>query len=467
MSEDVHRRFLRCLGWEGEELEKFLPDWLNAEKFLCLTEEDVAFAVDTWLPTYWNLSFKGIRMMAAACIRDITELSKTEKYIKDGHSVVYINIPSAPVCIYANKLAGNDTLHVSYPGYMMVAVRGAFFNKGSRCFGSSVNNHCAHCKMNSIRANACVGKKLAPPTITWNWGIKCSEAPKTDELIECLGGACWKSTFITIPHDSRFGDVEADDRKRVEYLAKKLRQAQRDVSDATGIEVTEEHLRRSLADYMRYMELVEELTDLVVNADPQPITINELTLFGMCVDMCFDQGYAYLNEVLEIFIAEVRERVENGCGILPKHSPKILCQFNSLYVPRLEKAFRDNGVCLTLGRMFPFAQRYKSYLDEDDIYTIVARMSLATPSSMNMLDEARINMELLERYHADGALYGYYSFDKWVGAVQKTMVRVIEEKTGVPHFYLEGDLWDADKKSEEDRQMLIRSICNCLKITKI
>lgn len=467
MSENVHRQFLSLLGWEGEELEAFLPQWKRAAKFLCLSDKDVAYAVNEYLPTYWSLSLKGIRMMAAACIKEIVELSKTAQYIGAGDSVMYINIPSVPVCIYANKLAGKGRLHVSYPGYMMVMIRGAFFNKGAGCYGNAVNGHCAHCKMNSIRANAIADGKLPPPTITWNWGIKCGEAPKTDELIACLGGTRWKNTFITLPHDAPLGDVEADDRKRIDFLAEKLRMAQRDVSDATGIEVTEEHLQKALEEYMHYMDLVEQLSDLVMNADPQPVTVNEMTLFGTCVDMCFDIGYSYLNHVLEIFLDEVRERVAQGIGALPKNAPKMFCQFNSLYAPWIDKAFRENGVCLTQGRMFPFAHIFREYLNEKDVYTTVARMSLATPSSMNMMDEARIYADLLNRYHADGALYGFYAFDKWVGAVQKTMVCLIEAKTGVPHFYLEGDLWDSDKKSEGDRMTIIRSICNCLKISKI
>ena len=467
MSENIHKQFLQLLGWEGEELEAFLPEWLDAEKFLCLTEEDISFAVNKWLPSYWDLSLKGVRMMAAACIKEIAELAKTRKYLDAGDAVMYINIPSAPVCIFANKLAGKNRLHVSYPGYMMVTIRGAFFNKSSKCYGGEVNNHCAHCKMNYIRANASIKGVLPPPTITWNWGIKCGEAPKTDELIACLKGREWRDVFITLPHDAPLGDVEADDYKRVNYLAEKLRQAQQLVSEATGIQVTEDHLHEALAEYMKYMELVEQLTDLVMNADPQPITFNELTLFGMCVDMCFNSGYAYVIRALETILEEVKERIAQGKGVLPKHSPKVFCQFNPLYAPWIDKAFRDNGVCLTQGRMFPFAHLFKEFLNENDVYITVARMSLATPSSMNMMDEARINTELLNRYHADGALYGFYAFDKWVGALQKTMVRLIENKTGVPHFYLEGDLWDSDKKSDEARMTIIRSICNCLKISNI
>lgn len=467
MSDNAHRQFLQMLGWEGKELEEFLPEWERAARLLQLSDGDVKYAVEQHIPSHWDLSFKSVKMMIAVCIREIVELSKAGQYLDDGDSEIYINIPATPVCMYANKLAGKGRIHIATPGYMMVLVRGAFFNKGAGCYGNSLNSHCAACKMNSIKANAINKGFLPPPTITWNWGIKCSEAPKTEELVACIMGRQWKNTFITIPHDAPLGDVEADNCKRVSFLAEKLRLAQRDVSEATGVQVTEENLQESLKTYMKYLKLVSELSDLVMLADPQPVSINELALFGTSMDMCLDIGYLRLIEILELFLSEVKERVSRGIGILSKNSPKLFCQFNPLYAPWIEKSFRDNGVCLTQGRMLPLESVFEKYINEADVYTTVARMSLATPSSMNMEDEARIYIDLLNKYHADGALYGFYSFDKWVGAVQKTMVRMIEAKTGVPHFYVEGDLWDSEKKSEDERMVIIRSICNCLKISRI
>ena len=464
MKKDPHVRFLEMLGWEGAELEEFLPLWRNAAEFLSLSDEDVEAAVTKWLPEYWDLSLKGVRMLINACIREVVELSRSKEYMDAGEPVMYINIPSTPVCINANKLAGKGKLHIAYSGYIMVLVLGAFFNKDSTAYGSCLNNHCANCKMNFIRANACYSGALPPPTITWNWGIKCSEAPKTDELLACLYGEQWKDVFITIPHNSRLGEIEADNEDRVAYLAEKLREAQKKVSRATGIEVREEHLRASLDEYMRYMQKLEELADLVLTADPQPISGSELMLFGIFADMCFEIGYEYVIEAMEIMIAEAKERIAAGRGILPAGSPKVSCQFNPLYAPWLEKEFRNNGVCLTQGRVFPASSMYGSYSDED-IYMLSARMSLAIPSAMNMMDEARIHQMILERYPTDGALYGFYSFDKWVGANQKTMIREIEKKTGIPHFYVEGDLWDSGKSSAKERSALIRSVCNCLKIS--
>ena len=465
MKKDPHVRFLEMLGCKGAELEEFLPKWRKAADFLSLSDEDVEYAVEEWLPVYWDLSLKGVRMMISACIREVVELSRSQEYMDAGEPVMYINIPSTPMCINANKIAGQGKLHIAYSGYIMVLVLGAFFNKDSNVYGCGLNNHCSNCKMNFIRANACHSGILPPPTITWNWGMKCGEAPKTDELISCLYGDKWKDVFITIPHDASLGEVESENEERVNYLAEKLRQAQKQVSEATGIEVTEDHLCASMEEYMLYMQRVEQLADLVMNARPQPVSGNELMLFGICADMCLEIGYPYVIDALETFIAEVKVRIAAGYGILPADAPRLSCQFNLLYAPWVEKAFRDNGVCLTQGRTFPFASLYDTYMREGDSYKIAAKITLATPSAMNMIDEARINQSLLERYPTDGALYGFYSFDKWVGANQKLMIQEIEKKTGVPHFYVEGDLWASGRSSAEERAALIRSVCNCLKIS--
>ena len=70
MAETAHRRFLELLGWQGAELEAFLPEWMNAAEFLRLSDADVDFAVDEWLPQYWDMSLEGTRKCIAAVIRE-------------------------------------------------------------------------------------------------------------------------------------------------------------------------------------------------------------------------------------------------------------------------------------------------------------------------------------------------------------------------------------------------------------
>jgi len=469
MREDIHREFLGLLGWQGEELERFLPDWRRTADYLGLTDGDVRYAVAEGIPAHWDLTLAGVRKCIAACIREAAEAAKMGLYRQRGDPVLYSNMPAAPVCMYANKLAGGGRLHISHPDFIMATVLNAFFSKGCGEFSGApcMNADCRHCGMNRLRADAGRNGRIAPPTITWNWGLHCNEAPKTEEMLRCIQGNEWNDVFITIPHDAPLGDREAEDEDRVDYLASEIRLGQEQVTACTGVAVEQEHLRRAMDEYIAYMRRVEVLTNLVVGADPQPLTGNELTLFGVCMEVSFDIGFSYIDDALDTVIEEVRGRIARGEGVLPKGAPKLACDFNPLNVPWVDGAFRENGVNLTLGRIFQPASSLSDLLGDDDLYRTIARQSLSDPNAVNMRDQVEIVTKLLRRYTINGVLYGFFAFDRWIGALQKTAIQIIEARTNIPHFYLEGDFWDADRYRPEEKMAVIRSICNCLKISGI
>lgn len=469
MAQNAHIEFLQLLGWEGAELEAFLPDWLHAAEFLKLSEQDVEVAIHEWLPRYWDLSLRSVRKLIAACIREVVAFSKTELYKKEGKKVLYSNPTAAYVSIYANKLAGGDQLHVAYPGFIIMTVLQSFFGKketpadGKTCMSTS----CQHCALNGIRVNYCTEGRIPMPTVTWTWGLHCNESHKIEELVDCLDEKEWRNVLTTIPHDAPLGTIEAEDDDRVAYLAEQIREGQRQVSEITGIEVTEAHLQKAMDVYLTYMGKIERLTDLVVNADPQPISGNALTQFSLCMEVCFDTGMDYINDALDTAIEEVEERIRKGTGVLPKGAPKLACHFLPTSMPWIGKSFLENGVNLSLGRIFPPASWLKKALDEKDLYQSVACHCLMSPNAVNMQNEAAITMRILQQYTFDGALYGFYSHDRWMGALHKAMIREVEEHTGIPHYYLESAFWDSEHYSVEDRLPIIRSICNSLKISSI
>ena len=470
MGGDANIQFLKLLGWEGRELEQFLPDWENAAKFMRLTEKDISYSVNEWLPKYWDISLLSVHKMIAAMVKEAAELAKMGSYKKQGHMILSSNNTGSFICLYANKLAGGDHLHVVYPDFIMSTMWQAFFGKSAEhtSDGPSLSFGCGHCALNCTRANGRVDGHIPDPTVTWNWGMHCDEAPKTEELIGCLQNRTdTKSVLVYIPHDAALGEVEADNDARVAYLASKIRDGQLRISGYTGVEVTESHMKTAITEYMSYMHRVEEITDLVVNADPQPISGNELALFGVCMQVCFDTGMDAVNEALDIAIEEIKARIAAGIGPLPKGAPKLACYFVPLNVPWVDRLFRNNGVNLSIGRVFPLASMMEEKLGADNPYMAAARQCLMCPDTVNMKDAARIVADLLGRYPIDAALLGFYDFDRWIGALQKTEMRLVEEATEIPHFYLEGDFWAGNKYSTEDRISVIRGICSCLKISKI
>ena len=122
MENDINRRFLQMLGWEGEELESFIPDWELAAKFLSLTDKDIQNAVENWIPKYWDISLLSVRKMIAACVREAAELAKMNRYKAEGKKILYVNNTSLFACVYANKLAGHGELHFAYPDFIMTTV---------------------------------------------------------------------------------------------------------------------------------------------------------------------------------------------------------------------------------------------------------------------------------------------------------------------------------------------------------
>ena len=115
--------------------------------------------------------------------------------------------------------------------------------------------------------------------------------------------------------------------------------------------------------------------------------------------------------------------------------------------------------------MFPPASKLINCVRPGDAYRSAASMCLEAPNNVNMLDEVRMTCEQLDKYPVDGALYGFFAFDRWIGALEKIMIREAEERTGIPHFYLEGDFWNGARFSLDDKLATIRGICNCLKIS--
>ena len=64
-------------------------------------------------------------------------------------------------------------------------------------------------------------------------------------------------------------------------------------------------------------------------------------------------------------------------------------------------------------------------------------------------------------------LYGFFTFDRWLGSNQNMILKRIEEETGIQHFYIEGDFWDDTNYKKSDRKGRIESISYFLKTKKL
>ena len=102
-----------------------------------------------------------------------------------------------------------------------------------------------------------------------------------------------------------------------------------------------------------------------------------------------------------------------------------------------------------------------------DLFSVIAEQWLQMPGSVNIEYEAELNCRILSKYRPDAMLLGFYSFERWMGVHHKIMVDKIEEEMKIPHFYIEGDIWEDRMFRLDDLRTRIESICHFMKMNKM
>jgi hypothetical protein len=74
--------------------------------------------------------------------------------------------------------------------------------------------------------------------------------------------------------------------------------------------------------------------------------------------------------------------------------------------------------------------------------------------------------EKLEMYKLDGMIFGFLDFDRWLGSDNRLLSRIVEEKTKLPVYYIEGDIYEDRDYSPEALTTRIETIAAMVKMRK-
>jgi len=208
---DTHEKFLRLVGFEEEEIPQYLPEWQKAAKKLRLSDEDVKFATEEWIPKGYDIKLKGIQKLLGAYIKEIIEITKTDEYKAQGVKIIYGILPAINHFYYALKMTAPDKVFVGFPDIDLANVLNALFHKMNPFLEEAERNGipcgCRHCALNKTRYAAKRLGVIATPDVSWIWGFICDEGPKTDEFIRLYCDPGWKSYITRLPHDQTWGSL--------------------------------------------------------------------------------------------------------------------------------------------------------------------------------------------------------------------------------------------------------------------
>jgi len=470
MGEHVHKRLLELAGFEHDEMHEYLPQWLEASVQLGLHEDDVAFAVEEWIPAHFDVTLRGVRKMIGAYMRETIDLTKANAYKQNGVKIVYGLVPAHSTFWLALKLTAPDKVFVSFPDMFLVSILNPFFHKlnpyleGAEKEG--IPYGCRHCALNKTRYWARKLDVIPSPDISWIFGFICDESTKTDEFIQDFCDPGWKTFVTRIPHDQPLGTEEDEIDERVEYLAQQLKVGFEAVQKAIGIHVPDEKVKEA-ADILwtRYAPKVAELYRLMAS-DPQPLSGEDAYFMAQAYTFPFNTGIEHMESALDILIDEVKERVANHQGILPKGAPKLSVYFTPFGNPWILKMFEENGVGVPFCDLMMPSKKMLQPSRFDDPYMAAAESWLKYPLSVNAGYKCKIICEKIETYGADGMLFGFFDFDRWLGSDQRLISKMIEERLDLPVFYIEGDIFEDRDYSPEALRTRIETIASIVKMRK-
>ena len=469
MPEDIYEEFLRLTGFEEDEISKYLPEWRKASEKLGLTKNDIQFAVQEWIPVHFETRLEGVRKLLGGFIKETIELTKANEFKQRGVNIIYGIMPAMIVYYHALKLTAPDQIYVSFPDMLLTEVMNGLFHKLKpyleEAEKTGIQYGCRHCALNKTRYAARRLEIIPSPDVSWIWGFVCDEGPKTDEFIQLYLDPEWKTYITRIPHDQPLGTIEDEVVERVEYLAAQMKDGFEFIQNEIGIKVPDEKILEAMGIWQRYIKKLAELNRLM-SSNPQPISGLIGAFFSLPLSMPFNTGLESIERALEITINEVRQRVEDKEGILPEGAPKLMVYIMPTPLPWIPKMFEQNGVGLTFSEISAPTKKQLMPPRFEDPYMAAAETWLKRSSTINVGYKVQLICEKLESYGADGMVFGFFDFDRWLGSDHRLLARMVEEKTELPVFYIEGDMWDDRDYSKEALRTRIESISEIVKMRK-
>lgn len=467
---DIYEKFLRLVEFEEDEMPEILPAWRKTCEKFGLTEDDMKFAMEERLPAHFELEMKGVRKMLGGWIRELIDVTKTPEYKENGVKLVYGILPLTSYFYYSLKLTAGEAVYAGLPDYIMAVALNMIFHKlgpyleEAEAHGMSYG--CRHCPLNKTRYAARRLGLIAAPDVMWVWGFICDEGPKSDEFINVYYDPEWKTYVSRLPQDQPLYSVEDEDVERVKYLADQMKDGFEFVQRQTGIKVTDAKLMEAIGIYQRYNKKYGELNRLMTS-DPQPLGGLTCMVFSQPILNPFNTGIDHMESALDITIEEVKQRVAQKQGVLPKGAPRLMTWLTPVCVPWIAKMFENNGVGMTVSSLLvPTKKQMTKPPAFEDPYMVAAELWLRGEFMVNTGYEVEQILEKLETYTCDGMIFGFIDFDRFLGRDQKLMAKIVHEKTGLPVFYIEGDIWDDRDYSPGALRTRIESICEIIKMRK-
>ncbi len=439
---EVYQEYFDIYGYEAEEIEKELPRIERAFAKLGITEEDLKICTKR-ITESLDLSLNAMRQILKIFFKEMIDLTMAGEEHK---TVVYTTLPGWGGAFVAPIRAEHPEIYGQCVDMLTAVALHPLFNKQVDCLEAGEkylpagNIHCAGFR---TLLGAMDLEIFAKPDLIISWGIYCDEGPKVSEFIA-------EKYNIPIIYVDQYQDFPSDENvplpRWVNFVAGEMRKAFKEIEKVLAIEIPEELLTKTMMAVAGPHDDFAAVQQMMLENDPVPLGIGDLMYaFTLQSLTCSEENEKSKVKALKLLRKEVKRRVKNGEGPLPKGLPRIIDTVPSFSDPTSNHLFEECGLQVAGTDMAIYPPDGSAMPDLEgcnDFHTYVAKTIMAIPASAGVAVRKLVLSAVVRKYKIDGVILDP-SYSCRVGFADCQIMRnFIEKELHVPVMIMEHDVYD-------------------------
>lgn len=460
-----YTELLTLCGFKEDEITRQKQRIETAFEILQLGPEDMKIAAER-VQNRFDIELLGIRKALGVWLKELFDVVLARK---EGKKIIYFGYPPFQYTGLAIKAAAKsrDEFYVGCPEVVFCQTFGQIFNKLTPILeeGEAKGLAPGHamCSLLQIK-NGALAKKMIPlPDMSIATSYFCDMGPKADELMQYRYG--YPVIYVDSCLDSPWGEWPNFDPERVHYLGKQLNGMFQSLKDRFDIEIDETVWKNSRFLAGRLYMAIDKVNEFLT-ADPVPLGVADTELimnfpYG-CTGIAMDEGA----EAVEILADELKRRVEQGIGVVPKSAPRVLLAFQSLVDPVFNQLIGEVGLAvpatMTLLPPPPFPKSHP-YPTLGEKRAEKAMFGGAYHSSYGNIKRIEESLKFAD---VDGIIYNYQYSCRPLVCNSKLLKLHLEKETGLPTLLLDMDFYDDRNYSAAALRTRIEAFAEMLRAKK-
>ncbi|MFC2027290.1 2-hydroxyacyl-CoA dehydratase [Chloroflexota bacterium] len=456
----MYTEFLELCGFQPEEIKSESPRIHRAFERFGIGADDIEQGIFR-IKEYYAVELQGIRRLLGVWVRELvdTALAGEEK-----RKIIYGEWPGAHLVLMMGAIHEIKDVHFAAPvSHTFMIVLGGIFDKLAPILeageDSGLPAGSAHCGLWQMHVGA-IAKELIPkPDLILTSAYICDQAAEADQLLENWYGL--PVAYLDGCLDWQWGDGTGT--RQVEYVSKKLDKMRTKIEEVTGRDLSEEAAKAGIKDMATNFNYFKQLTQLMTQADPQPISQANLDLVYLALFTPI-QHRAELNEATRLLVKELSQVIKDGKGVVPKGAPRIYITFRHANQPQVYKTIQDMGLATPICMLDWLPPRPEGEAQfSEPIHRIVQAIYRSAPVCSSF-SNVRYNVEVCKAHKVNGIII-FFPFSCRPFAINPLMIRqAIQNELGIPAIVMEYGGYDYRDYPAEQMKTRIETFAELVKV---